>query len=255
MNNTAIDYNLFLSEQGVSEEFVRKCSEIELDRIDINYHGVSIKKSSIEGMGLFANKTYTKGDSIMLAMVSGKRTEAGRYANHSSSPNAIMKAEGCDVALYAAANINLGEEITTNYRDVVNLLASEGKEVGLARENILAFEDALLALPQIDLPLQHHFAEGIYGREMFVPAGAAFTGKIHKTEHMSILLAGEMLIKSTSKDAERIVAPYMFISPPNTKKAGVAVTDCIFMTIHGTHERDIDKIESELVSDDYLEDA
>ena len=126
--------------------------------------------------------------------------------------------------------------------------------VEVIRKTVTDFEEALLELPQIDLPLQHHFAEGIYGREMFVPAGSAFTGKVHKTEHMSILLSGEMLIKSTEAGSDRIIAPCMFVSPPNTKKAGFAVTDCIFMTIHGTHERDLDKIELELISDSFLGD-
>jgi hypothetical protein len=246
------DYDLFLAEQGLSEDFVRNCSEIETDRIDINDTGLSVKESSIEGLGLFAEKEYKAGEVITLAVVSGNRTEAGRYTNHSPDPNASVLKSDNDIALHAVADIAKGDEITTNYRDVGNLLAKPEKCVQLVRDNIAGFESALLAMPQIDLPIQHHFSDGIYGREMFVPAGAGFTGKIHKTEHMSILLSGEMLIKTTTGAAEHIVAPCMFISPADTKKAGVAVTDSVFMTIHGTHERDINKLELELVSDSYV---
>lgn len=135
----------------------------------------------------------------------------------------------------------------------MNLAQRTEKGIEVARDSVANFEAALLEMPQTDLPIQHHFADGVYGREMFVPAGAAFTGKVHKKEHMSILLSGEMLIKTTTGGSDRIIAPCMFISPPNTKKAGFAVTDCTFMTVHGTHERDIDKIEAELVSDTYQE--
>jgi hypothetical protein len=245
------DYGLFLSEQGLSEDFVRHCSEIEIDRVDINDAGLSVKESSIEGLGLFAEKEYKAGEVITLAVVSGNRTEAGRYTNHSHNPNALVLESDNDIALHAADNIAKGDEITINYRDVGNLLAREEKCVQLVRENIAGFENALLSMPQIDIPIQHHFSDGIYGREMFVPAGAAFTGKIHKTEHMSILLSGEMLIKTTTGAAEHIKAPCMFISPADTKKAGLAITDSTFITIHGTHERDINKLESELVSDSY----
>lgn len=121
------------------------------------------------------------------------------------------------------------------------------------RRNIQSIEDKLLALPQIDLPLTHHFSYGVYGREMFVPAGAAFTGKIHKTDHLCILAKGELLLIASNGDEQRLIAPRIFVTPKNTKKAGYAITDCIFMTVHGTHETDLDKIEDEFVSNEYSE--
>jgi hypothetical protein len=247
------DYHKFLDEQGMSDSFVRKCSELEGDRIDIKSSNIVVKKSDIEGLGLFSVKQLSSGDFIMKAVLDGKRTEAGRYSNHSLTPNARAVRNGDDFDLYATSDIGDNEEITTNYRNTLSEVkkVDTSKSVAMARTDIAAFESALLELPQVDLPLNHHFSHGIYCREMMVAAGRAFTGAIHKTEHMSLLLHGEMLLNSTTGEAIRIHAPFMMISPPDTKKAGYAVTDCIFMTIHGTHERDLDKIEAEFVTDKY----
>ena len=37
--------------------------------------------------------------------------------------------------------------------------------------------------PIIDCPLVHRFTEGLYVREIFMPAGSLITSKIHKTQH------------------------------------------------------------------------
>ena len=250
--NAQLDYSDFLDEMGINEAFVRQCSEIESDRITLNVDGISVKASDIEGMGLFADKPFKDGDLIMPAVVIGHRTEAGRYLNHSPNPNAVMVANGDGVDLYAIRDIS-DEEITTNYRDTHKTVtqADTSKSLELVKGDIQALEDELLSMPQVDLPLIHHFAHGVYGREMRVPATVAFTGKVHKTNHLCVLAAGEMVLIASNGSEERMIAPRIFVMPANTKKAGYAVTDCVFMTIHGTHETDLDKIEKEFVSTEY----
>ncbi len=43
------------------------------------------------------------------------------------------------------------------------------------REAILTLEAQLSALPQVDIPVIHRFAGGIYAREITIPAGVALT--------------------------------------------------------------------------------
>lgn len=104
---------------------------------------------------------------------------------------------------------------------------------------------------QIDLEVNHYFAEGIYARELIIPAGTTLTGKIHKTEHLNILTKGKITVVSDAGQST-IEAPHIMVSSPNTKRAGYAHTDSIWITVHGTHEKDLEKLENELITTEYL---
>lgn len=120
------------------------------------------------------------------------------------------------------------------------------------RKNILAIEDTIKQLPQIDPPLEHGFAPGVYARKMFIKAGVVLTGKIHKYAHWNVLLRGRIVIV-TEKGTKEMVAPAMFVSPPGTKRAGYAIEDTEWVTIHPTDETDIDTIEKHIAVDTYEE--
>jgi hypothetical protein len=96
-----------------------------------------------------------------------------------------------------------------------------------------------------DFPLRHHFANGMYAREMFLPAGTLITGKIKKDEHISVISAGEVY-EATEHGAQHIAAPHTFISAPGTKRLVYALRDTVWTTIHRTDETDVDKIDDEL---------
>jgi hypothetical protein len=53
-----------------------------------------------------------------------------------------------------------------------------------ARAKVEALEDEIAKLPQVDCPVRHYFAPGLYAREMTIPAGVTLTGAVHKTEHL-----------------------------------------------------------------------
>jgi hypothetical protein len=124
------------------------------------------------------------------------------------------------------------------------------KEAG--RAAVLAIEDKIKQLPQIDPPLEHGFAPGVYARKMFIKAGVALTGKIHKYAHWNVLLRGRIVI-ITEKGRREMVAPAMFVSPPGTKRAGYALEDTEWVTIHPTEETNIETIESQIAVDTYEE--
>ena len=114
------------------------------------------------------------------------------------------------------------------------------------REQILALEGEMRKLPQMDLPPVHHFAKGIYARELRIPAGTLLTGKVHRTEHLNILSAGEITVW-TEDGMKRVSAPFTIVSRPGTKRVGFAHTDCVWTTIHGTEETDLERLEAELI--------
>lgn len=102
-------------------------------------------------------------------------------------------------------------------------------------------------LEPIEDDLTHHFAHGVYGRELRLPAGAVIVGKIHKFSSLNVLLKGEMLV-TTDTGARHVRAGEVITAPPGTKRAGYALTDCSWLTCHGTHETDLDKIEQHFIA-------
>lgn len=117
------------------------------------------------------------------------------------------------------------------------------------REQIVALEDEMRKLPQMELPPVHHFAKGIYARELRIPAGTLLTGKVHRTEHLNILSAGEITVW-TEDGMKRVSAPFTIVSRPGTKRVGFAHTDCVWTTIHRSDETDLEALEAELVEPD-----
>jgi len=126
-------------------------------------------------------------------------------------------------------------------------------ELSAARQEIQKAEDVLLSMPQIVPPIKHHFGDGVYGREMFLNAGDAFTGAVHLTNHINVLAQGTLLLRTSTSEAEEIKAPCVFECPKNTKKMGYAVTDCVLINFIGTHLTDVEEIEATVVTKDYVE--
>ena len=72
------------------------------------------------------------------------------------------------------------------------------------KEKVEELEKMMQAYDPVVLPLKHHFADGIYAREMFMPAGAVLTGAVHKTTHMCRLSQGRVRVAT----ADGPVAPW-----------------------------------------------
>ena len=120
----------------------------------------------------------------------------------------------------------------------------------VTREHILKLESAMLAMPQeIDWDdyTYHHFAHGVYLRELFMPQGTVVVGKIHRTEHITIIASGTVQI-TTDRGVEEITGPSVFVSAAGAKKAVYAITDATLMNPHPTDETDIDKIETAFIA-------
>jgi hypothetical protein len=117
-------------------------------------------------------------------------------------------------------------------------------------DKIFALEDSLARLPQVELETLHHFAPGVYARELRIPQGVCLTGAIHKTEHLNVCLRGRLKVVSATMGDRIVEAGEIFVSPPGTKRAAVALEDSAWLTIHATEERDIAKLEAMLVHND-----
>ena len=119
------------------------------------------------------------------------------------------------------------------------------------REGIDRLEQALREMPQAEFPTKHYFANGLYVREMQVKAGTVLVGKVHKTQHIFALIQGGMTLVWDSHRL-RVKAPFITVSEPGIKRAGLAHEDCVCLNIHHTNLTDIDEVERSLVEEDPL---
>jgi len=108
------------------------------------------------------------------------------------------------------------------------------------RERVERLESLLENTPQVECPLRHRFAPGVYMREMLVPAGTVATGAVHKTEHLTVVVGHCHL--TTDEGMQEFIGYASFASKPGAKRAIYAVQDTIVTTIHPTDETDLDKL-------------
>jgi hypothetical protein len=122
----------------------------------------------------------------------------------------------------------------------------------ITRADVMAFEDRIRAHPAHltakDFTTLHHFVDGVYMRELHIPAGMIVVGKIHKHRCVAMLVRGTMDLLINGR-IMRVVAPRVSISPAGIKRIGRAIDKCIFITVHATDTTDIDELEQELACD------
>jgi hypothetical protein len=110
-----------------------------------------------------------------------------------------------------------------------------------------SLQRAMSTLPQATgFITRHHFADGMYARELTRKAGTLIVGKVHKREHFYIVLCGTVEIYGLG----RFTGPAILISAPGTKRAVYAHTDAICATVHRTPYKDLDEVEADLIEPD-----
>lgn len=109
-----------------------------------------------------------------------------------------------------------------------------------------ALAETLLELPQVECPVVHRFAPGVYLREIHMPAGSLVLGHRHRTEHFNVVLQGRVRVLIDGKVVE-IKGPYSFVSQAGAQKMLHVIEDTIWQTVHATEETDIEALEAMLV--------
>lgn len=102
----------------------------------------------------------------------------------------------------------------------------------------------LRTLPTVACPVAHHFAPGLYIRELSVQAGSIVVGHQHRTSQVNILLRGTVQLWRDGGFV-RLTAPQFLIGPPGAKIAYVEA-DMVWCNVFATDETDIERLESTL---------
>jgi hypothetical protein len=100
------------------------------------------------------------------------------------------------------------------------------------------------------LPLNHHFANGQYAREIFLEKGIVATGAVHKFDHISVISKGKVAVLSTTEGFNIYEAPCTFSSPACTKRLIMTFEDTHWTTLHNTNTTNIDDLFNELTCND-----
>ena len=124
-----ISYREALVELGYTEVQVQSQVQNTTDMIDMpgicDY--VYTAHSNIHGLGLYSVLGHQADTVVCPARIDGKRTIAGRYANHSHTPNCHMHlASDGNMLLVAKRKLEPREELTVDYFEVISKRQDQG---------------------------------------------------------------------------------------------------------------------------------
>lgn len=151
------------------------------------------------------------------------------------SPDGAVRHSIRDRALLDSAALLVGDD------------AALGPERRWVRAEIADLQSRMMASPErVHIEPTHIFAQGLYVREVALPAGTIAVGHIHAQEHVCIVSKGRVSVV-TEAGAREVVAPATFVVPRGTKNVVRVEEDAVWTTIHATEERDVATLEATLL--------
>jgi len=126
---------------------------------------------------------------------------------------------------------------------------------GVTRAKIFDLQSIVESLPnQLEQEdhTTHHWAPGVYIREMNLLAGTVVVGKIHNHAHLSIITKGKVRVSSEFETAT-YDGPKIWLSPAGIKRAIFAIEDTQWFTVHHNENdtHDLDEIERFVIAPDF----
>jgi len=101
--------------------------------------------------------------------------------------------------------------------------------------------------PIIDCPVTNRFTDGMYVREIFMPAGAFITSKIHKTQHQYFILKGKVIVWIDGIE-QILEAPYIGVTEPGTRRVLYILEDTIWATSHPNPDNEtLEQLEERII--------
>jgi len=112
--------------------------------------------------------------------------------------------------------------------------------------SVVDVQEDMKHLPQIDLEVRHHFADGCYARELIIPKGTALVGALHKTNHHFTVSKGCVVVNN-GKSRKKLTAPYHGQTYAGEKKLIIALDDSVFTTYHVTNLTGVEEIGKQIL--------
>ncbi len=118
------DFRRLLLDLGMTAEQMTAQANIMIDRIDMpeGYDHLYTAPSDLAGVGFYTSEKLLAGITVCPARIGDKRTPAGCYTNHATNANCVLRG----LSYVALRDIEAGEEITVNYRQVLSARHQQG---------------------------------------------------------------------------------------------------------------------------------
>lgn len=128
----------------------------------------------------------------------------------------------------------------------MNLTVSREKLDTALGQKVTSLLGAVSDFPLIKCEENHFFGPSLYIKQVTMPAGAVIVGKVHRVEHMCVMLTGRMILVTEDGEKKELCAPATFVGKPGRKVAYI-LEDVVFQNIYATDETDVEKLENMFV--------
>lgn len=243
----------YLDMNNLSNIEADKLAKIDNMIVTTPLRNFDLKPSPIHGIGFFTTVNYYPGEFIGAALVNGKRTELGRWVNHSEEPNIEILVDelGKHARMSAIKDIVAGEELTVCYvnnvnqqKGLIHYTPMEHMEIYLrGLPNAVAAEDVPSEIKQFPNC-------GLGVKYVYLSGGSVYIGKIHKEWSMNILASGSMYVMADpTKEKVKVEAPYVFETGAGSQKFVMCITDCVFMNVLKSNNETKTEMENRMAED------
>ena len=121
-------------------------------------------------------------------------------------------------------------------------------------EKISLFHEKIINIGGIEHECgKQHIEGGFYTRELFMPKGAVIVSMIHKQQHPSFLLKGDVSYLLDNGEVNRIKAPHTIFTQIGTQRVFVVHEDSIFADVYKTDAQTFEEAEADVYTMDYKE--
>ncbi len=93
----------------------------------------------------------------------------------------------------------------------------------------------------------------MYTREVLMPKGSLVVSFIHKQNHPSFFLSGEMSILTDEGEVKRIKAPMKVMTETGTQRVAYMHEDCVWVCVYKTDKETVEEAEKDVYTLDYKE--
>lgn len=109
------------------------------------------------------------------------------------------------------------------------------------------------SLVELDVPIDHYHAKGLYGRRMYASASTLIISKVHCSQQFTIALKGRCRVLDQDGNKYDIEAPSVFVTEKGTQRALYCYDDVEWITVHASDSTDIDEIEKRIFCNSFEE--
>jgi quercetin dioxygenase-like cupin family protein len=108
------------------------------------------------------------------------------------------------------------------------------------------YDKTLAGTFEADPQIVHHFSDGLYAKQMVIPAGMMAGTHQHNYSHLSVLASGRVLV-TDDKGSKEYSAPACIEIKSHVNHTIYALSDAVWFCIHATEETDADKVDQVLI--------